>query len=65
MCIFSLSCGDYGAQIQSHLGAKAVEGCKIKGMLKQVVGKCTEFFFANHLLGMLQFQHKLGGEFLA
>ena len=44
MCILSLSCGDYGAQIQSYLGAKAAEGCKIEGMLKQVVGKCTKFF---------------------
>ena len=44
MCICSLSCGDYGAQIQRYLGAKAAEGCKIEGMFKQVVGKGTEFF---------------------
>ena len=53
MCIFSLSCGDYGTQIQSYLGAKAAEGCKIEGMLKQVVGKCTKFFlqiiFSGHV----------------
>ena len=43
MCICSLSCGDHGAQIQRYLGARAAEGCKIEGMLKQVFGKGTEF----------------------
>ena len=46
------------------MGAKAAEGCKIEGMLKQVVGKGT-VFLQIIFLGMLQFQHKLGGKFSA